>query len=83
MSIEMKIRLVMAALYGAGCLAIYLLMRRIHEEMVQDALFEITMISRLSKRLLKIRKPKAAEKKPVDRAKVKASRAQRVRNRGR
>lgn len=25
MSIEMKIRLVMAALYGAGCLAIYLL----------------------------------------------------------
>ena len=44
---------------------------------------EIDMISRLSKRLLKIRKPKAAEKKPVDRAKVKAARAQRVRNRGR
>ncbi|UUV44643.1 hypothetical protein RCPACIFIC_70 [Rhodobacter phage RcPacific] len=59
------------------------LMRRIHEEMVQADLFEITMISRLSKRLLKIRKPKAAEKKPVDRAKVKAARAQRVRNRGR
>ena len=59
------------------------LMRRIHEEMVQADLFEIAMISRLSKRLLKIRKPKAAEKKPVDRAKVKAARAQRVRNRGR
>ena len=44
---------------------------------------EIDMSSRLSKRLLKIRKPKAAEKKPVDRAKVKAARAQRVRNRGR
>ena len=44
------------------------LMRRIHEEMVQADLFEIAMISRLSKRLLKIRKPKAAEKKPVDRA---------------
>ncbi|UUV43440.1 hypothetical protein RCEXPLORER_71 [Rhodobacter phage RcExplorer] len=59
------------------------LMRRIHEEMVQADLFEIAMISRLSKRLLKIRKPKATEKKPVDRAKVKAARAQRIRNRGR
>ena len=59
------------------------LLRRIHEEMVQAGLFEITMISRLSKRLLKIWKPKVAEKKPVDRAKVKAARAQRVRNRGR
>lgn len=58
------------------------LLRRIHEEMVQADLFEITMIRRLSKRLLKIRKPKVAEKKPVNRAKVKAARAQRVRNRG-
>ena len=40
------------------------LMRRIHEEMVQADLFEIAMISRLSKRLLKIRKPKATEKSP-------------------
>ena len=45
--------------------------------------YHITTIFRQSKRLLKIRKPKAAEKKPVDRAKVKAARAQRVRNRGR
>ena len=67
------------------------LMCRIHEKMVQADLFEIATISReidptfsrLSKRLLKIRKPKVAEKKPVDRAKVKAARAQRVRNRGR
>ena len=59
------------------------LLRRIHTEMVESDLFEIAMISRLSKRLLKIRKPKATEKKPVDRAKVKAARAQRVRNRGR
>ena len=59
------------------------LVRRIHEEMVQTNLFEITTIWRPSKRLLKIRKPKVVEKKPVDRAKVKAARAQRVRNRGR
>ena len=58
------------------------LMRRIREEMFQADLFEITRIPRLSKRLLKIRKPKVAEKKPVNRAKVKAARAQRVRNRG-
>ena len=56
------------------------LLRRIHEEM---DLFKITMLSRLSKLLLKIRKPKVAEKKPVNRAKVKAARAQRIRNRGR
>ena len=59
------------------------LMRRVHEEMVQAGFFDIAMISLLSKRLLKIRKPKVIEKKPVDRAKVKAARAQRVRNRGR
>ena len=59
------------------------LLQRIHREMVEADLSDIAMISRLSKRLLKIRKPKTAEKKPVDRAKVKAARAQRVRNRGR
>lgn len=41
------------------------------------------MIQEATKRLLKIRKPKATEKKPVGRAKVKAARAQRIRNRGR
>ena len=52
------------------------LMRRIHDLLIEG-------FHRLSKRLLKIRKPKATEKKPVDRAKVKAARAQRIRNRGR
>ena len=60
------------------------LVRRIHGEMVQAVIIdESSRFKAGEKRLLKILKPKAAEKKPVDRAKVKAARAQRVRNRGR